>query len=77
MSDEFIDTLDASVEVYRKYQMAIHKESPEQCDKMSFFEFLVRNNLQVFFAILNILKVMYDIIIIFSYQRSSIHLKVS
>ncbi|XP_076244333.1 arginyltransferase 1 isoform X2 [Calliopsis andreniformis] len=46
LTDEFVDTLDESVNLYKKYQMAIHKERPEECDKMSFFDFLVRNNLQ-------------------------------
>ncbi|XP_032662853.1 arginyl-tRNA--protein transferase 1 isoform X5 [Odontomachus brunneus] len=46
MSDEFLTTLDASASVYKKYQMAIHGDSPEECDRKSFFNFLVKSPLQ-------------------------------
>ncbi|XP_014486231.1 PREDICTED: arginyl-tRNA--protein transferase 1 isoform X2 [Dinoponera quadriceps] len=46
MSDEFLDTLDTSASVYKKYQMAIHGDPPEECDRKSFFNFLVKSPLQ-------------------------------
>ncbi|XP_053983187.1 arginyl-tRNA--protein transferase 1 isoform X3 [Hylaeus volcanicus] len=46
MTDEFTDTFDASAKLYQKYQMAIHGESSEECDEMSFVNFLVKNSLQ-------------------------------
>ncbi|KAL0118103.1 hypothetical protein PUN28_009046 [Cardiocondyla obscurior] len=46
MSDEFLDTIDASASLYKKYQMAIHGDTPDQCDQKSFFSFLVRSPLQ-------------------------------
>ncbi|XP_011497471.1 PREDICTED: arginyl-tRNA--protein transferase 1 isoform X2 [Ceratosolen solmsi marchali] len=46
MSDEFTNTLDKSVKLFKTYQMAIHKEKPKDCDKRSFFNFLVKNPLQ-------------------------------
>ncbi|XP_071579278.1 arginyl-tRNA--protein transferase 1 isoform X3 [Temnothorax nylanderi] len=46
MSDEFVNTLDTSASLYKKYQMAIHGDTPDQCDKKSFFSFLVRSPLQ-------------------------------
>lgn len=52
MSDEFLTTLDASASVYKKYQMAIHGDSPEECDRKSFFNFLVKSPLQVYFVYL-------------------------
>lgn len=50
LSDEFWNTLDASAGLYKKYQMAIHGETPDQCDQKSFFNFLVRSPLQVHFV---------------------------
>ncbi|XP_011876561.1 PREDICTED: arginyl-tRNA--protein transferase 1 isoform X2 [Vollenhovia emeryi] len=46
MTDEFVSTLDASASLYKKYQMAIHGDTPDQCDQKSFFNFLVRSPLQ-------------------------------
>ncbi|EFN77973.1 arginyl-tRNA--protein transferase 1 isoform X1 [Harpegnathos saltator] len=46
MSDEFLSTLGASASVYKKYQMAIHGDSPEECDRKSFVNFLVKSPLQ-------------------------------
>lgn len=50
MSDEFLNTLDASANLYKKYQMAIHGDTPDQCDRKSFINFLVRSPLQVHFV---------------------------
>ncbi|XP_043271014.1 arginyl-tRNA--protein transferase 1 [Venturia canescens] len=46
MSDEFLETLDVSASLYKKYQMAIHKNEPEECSKQFFFNFLVKSPLQ-------------------------------
>ncbi|XP_058791844.1 arginyl-tRNA--protein transferase 1 isoform X3 [Phymastichus coffea] len=46
LSDEFLNTLDESAELFKKYQMTIHKEKPEECDKRAFFDFLIKNPLQ-------------------------------
>ncbi|XP_012253206.2 arginyl-tRNA--protein transferase 1 isoform X2 [Athalia rosae] len=45
-SEEFLDTFDSSAEVYRKYQMAIHQDPPEECDRLSFTNFLANSPLQ-------------------------------
>jgi len=50
MSDEFHNTSDVSADLFKKYQMAIHNDSPEQCDRKSFFNFLVKNPLQVYYV---------------------------
>jgi len=50
MSDEFHNTSDVSADLFKKYQMAIHNDPPEQCDRKSFFNFLVKNPLQVYFV---------------------------
>lgn len=50
MSDEFVNTLDTSASLYKKYQMTIHGDTPDQCDQKSFFSFLVRSPLQVHFV---------------------------
>lgn len=49
-SEEFFDTLDSSAELYKKYQMAIHKDPIEECDKNSFVNFLAKSPLQVHFG---------------------------
>ncbi|XP_008217190.1 arginyl-tRNA--protein transferase 1 isoform X3 [Nasonia vitripennis] len=46
MSEEFLETLDKSAKLYKKYQMTIHKDKPKNCDKRAFFDFLVRSPLQ-------------------------------
>ncbi|XP_072761277.1 arginyl-tRNA--protein transferase 1 isoform X2 [Anoplolepis gracilipes] len=46
MSDEFLSTFDVSTSLYKKYQMAIHNDPPEECDQKSFFNFLVKSPLQ-------------------------------
>ncbi|RLU23926.1 hypothetical protein DMN91_004134 [Ooceraea biroi] len=46
MSDEFLNTLDVSADLFKKYQMAIHNDPPEQCDRRSFVNFLVKSPLQ-------------------------------
>ncbi|XP_011158438.1 arginyl-tRNA--protein transferase 1 isoform X3 [Solenopsis invicta] len=46
LSDEFVNTLETSAGLYQKYQMAIHGDTPDQCDQKSFFNFLVRSPLQ-------------------------------
>lgn len=50
MSEEFLETLDKSAKLYKKYQMTIHKDKPKNCDKRAFFDFLVRSPLQVHFV---------------------------
>lgn len=50
MSDEFLNTLETSASLYQKYQMAIHGDTPEQCNQKSFLNFLVRSPLQVHFV---------------------------
>lgn len=50
MSEEFLNTLDMSASLYKKYQMTIHGDTPDQCDQKSFFNFLVRSPLQVHFV---------------------------
>lgn len=50
MSDEFLNTLDESASLYKKYQMAIHGDPPEECDRKSFLNFLVKSPLQVHFV---------------------------
>ncbi|KAL7288840.1 hypothetical protein TKK_0016815 [Trichogramma kaykai] len=46
MSNEMIDTLDQSAEVFKKYQMVIHRDAENECDKKSYFEFLIKSPLQ-------------------------------
>ncbi|CAL1682932.1 unnamed protein product [Lasius platythorax] len=46
MSDEFLSTFDESASLYKKYQMVIHNDPPEECDQKSFFNFLVKSPLQ-------------------------------
>ncbi|XP_036147592.1 arginyl-tRNA--protein transferase 1 isoform X2 [Monomorium pharaonis] len=46
MSDEFLTTLETSAKLYQKYQMAIHGDTPDQCNQSSFVNFLVRSPLQ-------------------------------
>ncbi|XP_076632548.1 arginyltransferase 1 isoform X2 [Colletes latitarsis] len=46
MTNEFKCTFDESANLYKKYQMAIHGDPPEECEKMSFFNFLAKNSLQ-------------------------------
>lgn len=76
-SDEFFESFDASADLYKKYQMAIHGESAEECDE-SFLCFFVRHTLEVHFVfkqflylikfmirkwvLLNFMEVMYDVI---------------
>ncbi|XP_046752563.1 arginyl-tRNA--protein transferase 1 isoform X1 [Diprion similis] len=45
-SEEFLDTFELSANLYKKYQMAVHKDSAEECDKQSFTEFLCKSPLQ-------------------------------
>lgn len=54
MSDEFLKTLDESANLYKKYQMTVHNDDPEDCDKSSFFKFLCKNSLQVYLLILSL-----------------------
>lgn len=79
-SDEFFESFDASADLYKKYQMAIHGESAEECDKELFLYFFVRHPFEVHFVsssffyfikymvhkwvLVNFVKVMYDIICI-------------
>ncbi|XP_070168730.1 arginyl-tRNA--protein transferase 1 isoform X2 [Polyergus mexicanus] len=46
MSDEFLSTFDASASLYKRYQMVIHNDTPEECNQKSFFNFLVKSPLQ-------------------------------
>ncbi|XP_043265261.1 arginyl-tRNA--protein transferase 1 isoform X2 [Colletes gigas] len=46
MTNEFKRTFDESANLYKKYQMAIHGDPPEECEKKSFFNFLAKNSLQ-------------------------------
>ncbi|XP_076393490.1 arginyltransferase 1 isoform X2 [Megachile rotundata] len=46
ISDEFINTLEASANVYKKYQMIIHGDPPEELDTESFLNFIVKSPLQ-------------------------------
>jgi len=50
ISEEFYNTSDKSVDLFKKYQMAIHNDPPEQCDRKSFFNFLIKSPLQVYFV---------------------------
>lgn len=50
MSDEFIETLNISADLFKKYQMTIHRETEEESDNKSFFNFLVKSPLQVHFV---------------------------
>jgi len=50
MSDEFLNTLETSANLYKKYQMTIHGDTPEQCDQKAFYNFLVKSPLQVHFV---------------------------
>ncbi|XP_031849457.1 arginyltransferase 1 isoform X2 [Nomia melanderi] len=45
-SDEFFESFDASADLYKKYQMAVHGESAEECDKELFLYFFVRHPLE-------------------------------
>ncbi|XP_020290235.1 arginyl-tRNA--protein transferase 1 isoform X1 [Pseudomyrmex gracilis] len=46
MSDEFLSNFDVSANLYKKYQMAIHGDSPDECNQTSFYNFLVKSPLQ-------------------------------
>ncbi|XP_076647874.1 arginyltransferase 1 isoform X2 [Halictus rubicundus] len=45
-SDDFLESFDASADLYKKYQMAIHGESAEECDKKTFLYFFVQHPLE-------------------------------
>lgn len=45
-SGEFKRTFKASLELYRKYQVTIHKDAPEECTEKSFYKFLVKSPLK-------------------------------
>ncbi|XP_063976059.1 arginyl-tRNA--protein transferase 1 isoform X2 [Diachasmimorpha longicaudata] len=44
-SEEFMETLDESVELFKKYQKAVHHDKPEDRDKASFINFLGKSPL--------------------------------
>ncbi|XP_015119083.1 arginyl-tRNA--protein transferase 1 isoform X2 [Diachasma alloeum] len=44
-SEEFMETLDESVELFKKYQKAVHHDKPEDRDKESFINFLGKSPL--------------------------------
>ena len=41
INDEFLDTYQQSYEVFRKFQMIIHKEPPEKCEQQHFDQFCI------------------------------------
>lgn len=41
LSKEFWNTYEESYDVFRKFQMTIHKDPPEKCDKRQFYDFIV------------------------------------
>lgn len=43
----FIQTFEESYTLYKKYQMAIHQDTPERCTENQFNRFLVKNPFQV------------------------------
>ncbi|XP_076375230.1 arginyltransferase 1 isoform X2 [Megalopta genalis] len=45
-SDEFLESFDATADLYKKYTMAIHGESEDTCDKKSFLYFFVQHPLE-------------------------------
>ncbi|XP_057326915.1 arginyl-tRNA--protein transferase 1 [Microplitis mediator] len=45
-SEEFMETLDESVELFKKYQIAVHNDEPDECDKQSFLNFLGKTPLK-------------------------------
>ncbi|XP_035740076.1 arginyl-tRNA--protein transferase 1-like isoform X3 [Vespa mandarinia] len=45
-TEEFLKSLDISANLYKKYQMAIHGDEPEECNKKTFVNFLVESPLQ-------------------------------
>lgn len=47
-SEEFMETLDECVELFKKYQIAVHNDEPDECDKQSFLNFLGKTPLKVF-----------------------------
>lgn len=49
-TEEFLKSLDKSANLYKKYQMAIHGDEPEECNKKTFVNFLVKSPLQVHFV---------------------------
>ncbi|XP_015173941.1 PREDICTED: arginyl-tRNA--protein transferase 1 isoform X2 [Polistes dominula] len=46
MTEEFLNTLDKSINLYQKYQMAVHGDEPQECTEQSFMNFLVKSPLQ-------------------------------
>ncbi|XP_014599794.1 PREDICTED: arginyl-tRNA--protein transferase 1 isoform X1 [Polistes canadensis] len=46
MTEEFLKTLDRSANLYQKYQMAVHGDEPQECNKKTFVNFLVKSPLQ-------------------------------
>lgn len=46
-SEEFMETLDQSVELFKKYQIAVHNDEEDECDKQSFLNFLGKTPLKV------------------------------
>lgn len=47
-TEEFMETLDESVALFEKYQIAIHND-PDDCNKKAFLNFLGKSPLQVFY----------------------------
>lgn len=48
-SDEFASTLDESYNLYKKYQMKIHKDTEDACDQDSYQDFLIESPFEVLF----------------------------
>lgn len=56
-TEEFSQTFTAGASLYAKYQIAVHNDSPDECDVEQYLEFLVDSPLQVSFAgVINLLR---------------------
>ncbi|XP_074102536.1 arginyltransferase 1 isoform X2 [Cotesia typhae] len=45
-SEEFMETLNQSVELFKKYQIAVHNDEEDECDEQSFLNFLGKTPLK-------------------------------
>lgn len=68
MSDEFLTTFDVSANLYKKYQMTIHGDSPDECNQSSFYNFLVKSPLQVHFVSNRFVS---DLVLFECYEKNS------
>lgn len=46
-TDEFAQTLKAGASLFAKYQMAVHKDEPDDCNMEQYLQFLVDSPLKV------------------------------